>query len=308
MMRSLAVFSLVIIGCTAREKPEIRALMSEPASGDGLGPGLVPAPVPPPAPDGVGSFRVFTCDVAHVSHDDPIVYPGTYGAAHQHQFIGNEHVDAKTDALGGTTTTCPGGVRNLSSYWTPTMLDGAGAVVEPSEIWIYYKGGYHSMPQSSVADLPSGLRLIAGPNLPVAGSARWLGCASGRAMTDCATGQTLEMRITFPQCWDGTNLDSHDHRSHVVGTVGGYCPSTNPVLIPQMTVAVFWHVNDAEGTAYWRLSSDHNGQTPGQSAHADYWEAWEPSVSAEFVEHCIRARRNCNNGNLGNGWALTEVQ
>lgn len=39
----------------------------------------------------------------------------------------------------------------------------------------------------------------------------------------------------FPTCWDGVNLDSPDHRSHVAypesGTLesGGRCPSTHPV-------------------------------------------------------------------------------
>jgi hypothetical protein len=50
-------------------------------------------------------------------------------------------------------------------------------------------------------------------------------------------------------CWDGVNLDSPDHKSHVAypkqgaasfsGTsVGGDCPSTHPVKIPQVMLEV----------------------------------------------------------------------
>jgi hypothetical protein len=28
-------------------------------------------------------------------------------------------------------------------------------------------------------------------------------------------GGSVEMRVYFPQCWDGSRLDSPDHRSHI---------------------------------------------------------------------------------------------
>jgi hypothetical protein len=51
------------------------------------------------------------------------------------------------------------------------------------------------------------------------------------------------------RCWDGVNLDSPDHKSHVAyptngpalfsGTgTGGACPSTHPVKIPQVMLEV----------------------------------------------------------------------
>jgi hypothetical protein len=50
-------------------------------------------------------------------------------------------------------------------------------------------------------------------------------------------------------CWDGKNLDSPDHKSHVAypvagaqtftgNSVGGACPSTHPVKIPQIMLEV----------------------------------------------------------------------
>ena len=43
--------------------------------------------------------------------------------------------------------------------------------------------------------------------------------------------------VSVPQCWDGVNLDSPDHKSHMAYPVGG-CPSTHPVPFPEITVNV----------------------------------------------------------------------
>jgi len=53
----------------------------------------------------------------------------------------------------------------------------------------------------------------------------------------------IRATIIFPSCWDGVNLDSPDHQSHVAyapgserlgGLAGDQCPSTHPVRIPQV--------------------------------------------------------------------------
>jgi hypothetical protein len=59
----------------------------------------------------------------------------------------------------------------------------------------------------------------------------------------------IRSNILYPTCWDGVNLDSPDHKSHVAyptngpalfsGTgTGGACPSTHPVKIPQVMLEV----------------------------------------------------------------------
>jgi len=43
--------------------------------------------------------------------------------------------------------------------------------------------------------------------------------------------------IYFPQCWDGKNLDSPDHYSHVAWSINDKrCPDTHPVKIPQVSI------------------------------------------------------------------------
>ena len=52
--------------------------------------------------------------------------------------------------------------------------------------------------------------------------------------TNCVDG--LRAQITFPSCWDGKNLDSDDHKSHMSYPEGGQpdngdCPESHPVKV-----------------------------------------------------------------------------
>ena len=57
----------------------------------------------------------------------------------------------------------------------------------------------------------------------------------------------IRSNIIFPQCWDGENLDSPDHRAHVTHSVKGpvafpvvnvTCPASHPVHVPQLMYEV----------------------------------------------------------------------
>lgn len=51
----------------------------------------------------------------------------------------------------------------------------------------------------------------------------------------------IRATIIFPSCWDGKNLDSPDHQSHMAYSPGGSalagaaCPSTHPIRVPQVS-------------------------------------------------------------------------
>lgn len=63
--------------------------------------------------------------------------------------------------------------------------------------------------------------------------------------------------IRFPTCWDGVNLDSANHMSHVAyptsGTfeTGGPCPPTHPVRIPQLFYEVIWDTTKFNDKSLW---------------------------------------------------------
>jgi hypothetical protein len=46
------------------------------------------------------------------------------------------------------------------------------------------------------------------------------------------------------------------------------------------------------------------GLAPGTTFHADYFEAWDPTVKAMWTDNCINKMLNCSGGDLGNGKQL----
>ncbi len=127
----------------------------------------------------------------------------------------------------------------------------------------------------------------------------------------------LRVAATIPQCWDGKNLDSPDHRSHMayattggIARVGRSCPTTHPYRIPEIAVSAFFKIDAAFLAGNWRLSSDemHPGTVPGTTMHMDYWEAWSPTIKAAWQAACIDRHLSCNNGNLGNGQQIKNMQ
>ena len=124
------------------------------------------------APDVVGAFR-FICTAGQVLPDDPIVFPGQPGKSHLHQFYGNEAANAFStyaSLRAGGQSTCNRGpfAANRSAYWMPAMLDGAGNVVKPGFVSIYYKRRPAADPKCSLVERqsPGRRRLPADPERP----------------------------------------------------------------------------------------------------------------------------------------------
>lgn len=287
--------------------------------------------------DGTGNFRTH-CKESHVNNDDPLVYPGQTGAAHEHVFFGFAQTDAftTTDELEDATepSTCEGRALNQSAYWVPSLFTADGTRLEFNEPLFYYKSGFH-LPAELIEVPPEGLVMIAGQQLSEPQdvvSAKYR-CASWEPplpqfdegdpldhvsyLPDCRPGDLLEMRIVFPQCWDGVNLTSDDQRSHMaypipadapdVGT--GRCPDSHPVAIPEIAYNFELEVTGATGSsATWLLSSDMDPSTPnGSSAHADWMNGWDPDIMDLIVENCINPGYDCSVGLLGDGTRLEEV-
>lgn len=260
--------------------------------------------------DGVGAFRT-VCDFSHMNFDDPIVFPGQPGKAHLHAYFGNATVDADSTAesireYGGST--CRGGTINRTAYWVPAVIDRDGKPVKPKSLETYYKSGYNGIRPGEVQPFPEGLRMIAGDAKSSSTQARaYWGCHANYighpgTIPDCPAGDSPTMIVEFPQCWDGENLDSEDHKSHMAYPQSGGCPASHPVPIPAITMNVMYD-NPSGGTSGWRLASDmYEGSMPGgYSAHADWFDGWDPEIVETFVENCINPGLDCHSHMLGDG-------
>jgi hypothetical protein len=247
-----------------------------------------------------------------MNHDDPLVYPGQPGAAHLHTFFGNKGTNAFSTvaSLRSGNSTCRGGIANRSAYWIPSLLHNGQAMVPTSAIF-YYKAGY-GIPNASpnVQLIPAGLRMIAGDasttDLQWDGHAYW-GCENNYIghhpqIMDCEVGDSIQLVVDFPQCWDGENLDSPNHKSHMAYPSEGACPSSHPIILPEISINVRWERTAGMNVNALRLSSDCIAELPGgYSAHGDWMEAWEPEIRDTFVTHCINNSLDCQAHLLGDG-------
>ena len=289
----------------------------------------------------IGAFRE-VMPFAGMSNDDPIVYPGQPGKSHSHTFFGNL-VDANTTSQNIRNSpwcASAGGKLNCTSVWIPTVVDTLdGTPVVPGSMNFYYKGSYELAPEKNkdIVAVPVGLHMISGDpsntNPSGAISTNYL-CMGPRgenpgwkktitaAVADgtCVPGGELMIGVTFPYCWDGINLDSPDHISHMSGVqqmqsapYTKFCPATHPKQIPAMSVNAHYPITSQGQVARWRLASDmYDSKLPaGLSGHADYMMGWDPtphpeiwgdnkSIAEMWTTYCLNQQRDCHNYLIGN--------
>ena len=288
--------------------------------------------------DGTGNFRTH-CTESHVNNDDPLVYPGQTGAAHEHVFFGFPETNANTttEQLKNATepTTCEGVALNQAAYWVPSLFSADGTRLEYIEPLFYYKSGYH-IPADLIQAPPEGLVMITGhdraePQDVISAKYR---CEHWEApspqfdegdpmdhvpyLPECQPGELLEFRVVFPQCWDGENLSSQNQRSHMSypilaeapNTGTGYCPDSHPVAIPEISYKfAFWVTEETGPSDTWYLSSDMNESHPnGSSLHGDWMNGWDSDIMDLIINNCINPGYDCSVGLLGDGTRLQEVE
>jgi len=259
--------------------------------------------------DGMGAFRT-VCEYSHMAFDDPLVFPGQPGRSHLHVFFGNGDVRGNSTPESIRTSgtgSCRGGIVNRSGYWVPAMIDTRdGRPIRPrDDNDIYYKTGYGLFGQDSqVQPFPPRFSMIAGDSKSRTGqAAAYFEChqrsGSSGTIPECAGGE-LRQIVEFPQCWDGVNVSSPDHRSHVVYASNQRCPASHPVHLPQVTYIIKYDV-PSSGAGSWRLSSDLEGAPAGTSNHGDWVNGWEQEVMDTFVARVIRQGLSGGSDIVGDG-------
>lgn len=256
-------------------------------------------------------------------------------------------------------SSCQGNTLNRSAYWIPALLAPAydpatearlfdrfgepafkavPAVVgnddEAHEVF-YYSAGVDEL--TSIKTIPSGLVMIAGDHMGQPGNeqdfsvARWH-CQSwessdannprwSSSIPECFAPDRLRLDIFFPSCWNGFDLDSYDHKTHLAypndtgGDLGTVCPDSHPVPIIRVSYHYAFGVKPdvfdpkSSSSRGWVLASDmyqtSTAQPGGMSLHGDWFNAWHPEALEAVLKHCIQSALDCHDGNLANGYRLS---
>jgi hypothetical protein len=242
-------------------------------------------------PSSEGLF-ISNCAYSHRLPDDPIVRPGQPGASHSHDFLANKTTNAFStyESLRAGATTCQRS-GDTAAYWVPTLYN-AGVAVRPSALGAYYTArGKNAL---NIKPFPAGLRIVAG-NASATGPqptmvAEW-SCGDGTAASSsvplCVLGE-LRLHVRFPDCWDGVHLDSSDHRSHMAYSLDGHCPAGYRSEMPGLQINIAYPV---QGGPTISLSSG----SPN-TAHADFFNAWDQAQLGALVRNCLNLSRNCGTG------------
>ena len=248
---------------------------------------------------GHAGFFNSVCEFTSRAPDDPIVFPGVAGASHSHDFFGNPSTNAAStvDSLVAAGGRCvqPG---DRAAYWVPTLLKGRRAA-RPVRANVYYRRAGRD--PASIEPFPLGLRVVAGNAKATAPQdpkiARWT-CtgnelAPSRLLALCPRGSNLKLTVVFPDCWNGRDLDSPDHVSHLAysGVGGGGirglrgCPASHPRALPRLVVNAVFATRGGPGL---RLASGSIN-----SGHADCFNAWDPAELGRLVRECLNADVHC---------------
>jgi hypothetical protein len=237
------------------------------------------------------NYFAVACDFSHRNDDDPIVFPNGPGRSHNHTFFGNTTTNAfstpgRLRASGSTTCSARA---DTAAYWVPTLLID-GQAVEPRGATVYYI----RRTIGRVQPFPADLEVIAGD--AAARSAQslrvtsWDCGAYGRTeptseIPTCSGGRRSSLRlvVNFPNCWDGSQLDSANHRSHLAYSVDGVCPESHPVAVPAISLRVRYGVSGGP-TAELPSVGDFSG-------HADFVNAWDQRTLSRLVDRFLNRGR-----------------
>jgi len=235
---------------------------------------------------------------------DPITSPGAI-APHVHTVTGGSNFGpyATSDHLRASKCTSGPIVEDKSSYWTPTLYfqwaNGSFTSVEGSVSVKYLFSPGEATP------FPDDFRMLAGT--PTSRSKNESSSTSDETFL-CLNPLTqpsrhdafpallcpggLRSQVVFPSCWDGKNIDSGDHKSHVTFATNGRCTDPEyPVTLPQIQVEVHW--DTTELYTYTKQALDpkqpfvfSNGDATGYSFYAAFFNGWETKALKRAVDEC----------------------
>jgi len=248
-----------------------------------------------------------------VERADPIVNPGAL-AGHVHTIMGGNGFDFSMtyeQARSASCSTCKV-TADLSNYWIPTLYyqgqDGNFTSVSQSggmlAYYLFRQDEKDPEYKNGLIAFPKGFRMLAGdPKLRSFNDTleqrgiTYVCLGNGGPQTNgfptrnCPNG--LRLQVLFPSCWDGVNLDSPDHKSHMAypgGLDNGICPPSHPKRFPTLFYEVIFNVNEFKDMWYGESSTQpfvlSNGDPTGYGLHGDFVNGWDVNVLQAALTQC----------------------
>ena len=273
-----------------------------------------------------GSFttRCGTNENENRNSDNVIVAPGvSNGAQHQHDYVGNQNNNAfaSDQDLANADTTCQNQGDKSSYFWPVIRIqDGSqdidagqpgggqdgnvGKIVEPAAAELKFVGNR----TSDVVAMPKALRIITGDaksfvnGLNNANTAWSCTGFEDRQVTDkypiCPEGSNVVRTSNFQSCWDGQNIDSANHRTHVAFVQADGTCANGFQAIPQLQVRLEYDI---------QAPQIQNGQVQNAFAvdsfpdqlhkpitdHNDFINFFDENLMNQVVE-CINNGQDCD--------------
>lgn len=259
--------------------------------------------------------------------DNVIVAPGvSNGAHHFHDYVGNQsnNAFASDEDLAAAQTTCVDQGDKSSYFWPVLRLQNgtqeqdagspgggiegnAGEIVTPEQVTMTFVGS----PSGEVVAMPRLLRIITGDakafvNGTANANASW-SCTGfeDRQLKDkyplCPQGSDVVRTFRFQSCWDGTNIDSANHRTHVAfADAAGNCPAGFRA-IPQLVQRIVYDVDapslrdGGRTTPLFAVDSFPEQLHKPVTDHGDFINVFDENLMREMVD-CINAGRQCEAG------------
>ncbi|NKQ56859.1 DUF1996 domain-containing protein [Amycolatopsis sp. K13G38] len=174
-----------------------------------------------------------------------------------------------------------------------------GEIQRPESVSLTFRGS----PVTRVRAMPKFLRVLYGDAKPsVNGTtntkASWTCTGFEDRLIDkypiCPEGSKVERIHDFPSCWDGRNIDSANHRTHIVFPgANGRC-ARGFVAVPQLRISLVYNVpRDVQLAGQYKVDSFPEESHNPRSDHDDFANVMSQCIMTRVV-NCINRGRTCS--------------